>query len=71
MQKDRFDEFQVAKRHRIGYQTLFLTIALIVANGIIKMNFIWADPYDGNACVDSYSANVFYCNVDLERRVYE
>lgn len=44
MQKDRFDEFQIAKRHRIGYQTLFLTIALIVANGIIKMNFIWADP---------------------------
>lgn len=44
MQRDRFDEFQIAKRHRIGYHTLFLTIAIIVANGIIKMNYIWAGP---------------------------
>lgn len=44
MQKDRFDEFQIAKRHRIGYQTLFLTIALIIVNGIVKMNYIWAEP---------------------------
>ena len=49
MKKDRYDEFQVAKRHQIGYQALFLTIALIVVNGIIKMNYIWADPIDGNA----------------------
>lgn len=44
MQNDRFDEFQIAKRHRIGYQAFILTIALIVVNGIIKMNYSWADP---------------------------
>ena len=44
MQQDRFDEFQIAKRHRIGYQAFILTIALIVVNGIIKMNYSWADP---------------------------
>jgi hypothetical protein len=44
MQQDRFDEFQIAKRHRIGFQTLFLTITLIVLNGIVKMNYIWAEP---------------------------
>ena len=44
MQKERFDEFQVAKRHRIGNQAFFLTIALIVINGIVKMNYLWADP---------------------------
>lgn len=44
MQKERYDEFQVAKRHRIGNQAFFLTIALIVINGIVKMNYLWADP---------------------------
>ena len=44
MQKERFDEFQVAKRHRIGYLAFFLTIALVVINGIVKMNYLWADP---------------------------
>lgn len=44
MKQDRYDEFQIAKRHRLGYQALFLTISLIIVNGIIKMNHIWADP---------------------------
>ena len=44
MQKGRYDEFQVAKRHRYGHHAFFLTIALIVVNGIAKMNYIWADP---------------------------
>ncbi|MCG7336671.1 hypothetical protein MHZ95_15500 [Sporosarcina sp. ACRSM] len=44
MKQDRYDEFQIAKRHRLGFQAFFLTIALIVANGIIKMNYIWAEP---------------------------
>ena len=44
MQKERYDEFQVAKRHRYGYHAFFLTMALIVVNGIVKMNYIWADP---------------------------
>ncbi|MEK5036749.1 hypothetical protein [Sporosarcina sp. FSL K6-3457] len=44
MQKARYDEFQVAKRHRYGHHAFFLTIALIFVNGFIKMNYIWADP---------------------------
>lgn len=44
MQKDRFDEFQVAKRHRYGHHAFILTMVLIVVNGIVKMNYIWADP---------------------------
>ena len=44
MKQDRYDEFQIAKRHRLGYQAFFLTIALIVVNGMIKMNTIWAEP---------------------------
>ncbi|WP_342514147.1 hypothetical protein MKY34_05150 [Sporosarcina sp. FSL K6-1522] len=44
MHKDRYDEFQVAKRHRLGYQAFFLTIVLIFVNGFIKMNYIWAEP---------------------------
>ncbi len=44
MQEERFDEFQVAKRHRLGYQAFALTMTLIIVNGIVKMNYIWADP---------------------------
>ncbi len=44
MQEDFYDEFQLAKRHRIGYQAFFLTIGLILVNGFIKMNYIWAEP---------------------------
>ncbi len=44
MQKERYDEFQVAKRHRYGHHAFFLTIALIVVNGIVKMNYLWTDP---------------------------
>lgn len=44
MKEDRYDEFQIAKRHRLGFQAFFLTIAIIFLNGIIKTNYIWADP---------------------------
>lgn len=44
MKQDRYDEFQIAKRHRLGFQAFLLTIALIVVNGMIKMNTIWAEP---------------------------
>ncbi len=44
MHMDRYDEFQVAKRHRLGFQSFFLTMTLIFVNGFIKMNYIWAEP---------------------------
>ncbi|WP_342506932.1 hypothetical protein [Sporosarcina sp. FSL K6-2383] len=44
MQQERYDEFQVAKRHRYGHHAFFLTIVLIFVNGLIKMNYIWAEP---------------------------
>lgn len=44
MQEDRYDEFQVAKRHRYGHHAFFLTMALIIVNSIVKMYYNWADP---------------------------
>ena len=44
MKQDRYDEFQIAKRHRLGFQAFLLTITLIFVNGMIKMNYIWAEP---------------------------
>lgn len=44
MQKGRYDEFQVAKRHRYGHHAFLLTLVMIVVNGIVKMNYLWADP---------------------------
>ena len=44
MQEKRFDEFQVAKRHRYGYYAFILMMVLIVMNGVVKMNYVWADP---------------------------
>jgi hypothetical protein len=44
MQEDRYDEFQIAKRHRLGYQAFALTMVLIIVNGIVKMNYLWANP---------------------------
>lgn len=46
MKKAKFDEFQLANRHRIAFQTLFIAIALIGVNGFIKENYlVWAPPY--------------------------
>ena len=44
MKNSRYDEFQLEKRHRLGYRAFFLTLVLILVNGFIKMNYIWAEP---------------------------
>ena len=43
MTNARYDEFQLANRHRIAFQTLIIVMALLMINGYIK-NFygVWA-----------------------------
>lgn len=40
-----FDEFQLQKRNKIGYQTMILLVILIMLNGFIKQFYIWAPPF--------------------------
>lgn len=46
MGKVQYDEFQLAKRHKIAYQTLILLFAMVWINGYVKSgNGVWAVPY--------------------------
>lgn len=45
MKNARYDEFQLANRHRIAFQTLILVMVLIGINGYFKASYgIWASP---------------------------
>jgi hypothetical protein len=45
MKNKRYDEFQIANRHKIAFQTLILTMILIGLNGYIKEGYgTWASP---------------------------
>lgn len=46
MEKGKYDEYQLAKRHRIAYQTLIGVFGLILVNGYVKSSYgIWAEPH--------------------------
>lgn len=46
MGKVKYDEFQLAKRHRIAYQTLIMLIIMVLINGYVKSSYgVWAEPY--------------------------
>lgn len=46
MKKGNYDEYQLAKRHKIAYQTLILLLGLIFVNGYVKSSYgVWAEPY--------------------------
>lgn len=45
MGKMKYDEFQLAKRHKIAYQTLILLFAVVWLNGYVKSIYgVWAEP---------------------------
>lgn len=45
MKIGRYDEFQLANRHRIAFQTMGIMLALIFVNGLYKDSYgIWASP---------------------------
>lgn len=45
MKMAQYDEFQLANRHRIAFQTLMITFLMIMINGYIKFFYgIWAEP---------------------------
>ncbi|MDS9471563.1 hypothetical protein [Sporosarcina pasteurii] len=45
MKNKDYDEFQLANRHRIAFQTLFITFVVIMINGYVKFIYgNWADP---------------------------
>lgn len=46
MGKVKYDEFQLAKRHKIAYQTLIILLVMVGLNGYVKSNYgVWAEPY--------------------------
>ena len=46
MGKVKYDEFQLAKRHKIAYQTLIMLLVLVWINGYVKSSYgVWAEPY--------------------------
>lgn len=44
MKKKHFDEYQVMKRYKIGYQSFFLIVVLIAVNISVSKKYAWADP---------------------------
>lgn len=46
MKKGKYDEYQLAKRHKIAYQTLIGVFGLTLVNGYVKSNYgVWAEPH--------------------------
>lgn len=46
MKNARYDEFQIANRHKIAFQSFILVLVLIGINGHVKAGYgIWASPY--------------------------
>lgn len=46
MKHAKYDEFQLAKRHKIGYQSFILMCIIILVNGYVKSRYgVWADPF--------------------------
>ena len=46
MGKVKYDESQLAKRHKIAYQTLIMLLVLVWINGYVKSSYgVWAEPY--------------------------
>ena len=45
MKNARYDEFQIANRHRIAFQSFILVLILIGVNGYVKAGYgVWATP---------------------------
>lgn len=45
MKATQYDEFQLANRHRIAFQTLVITFLMIMINGYVKSFYaVWAEP---------------------------
>lgn len=44
MSKQNFDEYQIIKRQRIAFETLFITFVLVFLNGWITSSYLWAPP---------------------------
>jgi hypothetical protein len=46
MKNARYDEFQIATRHKIAFQSFILVMILIGLNGYIKVGYgTWASPF--------------------------
>ncbi|QUW20304.1 hypothetical protein JSQ81_10500 [Sporosarcina sp. Marseille-Q4063] len=46
MKNARYDEFQLATRHKIAFQSFILVLILIGVNGYVKAGYgIWASPF--------------------------
>lgn len=43
MKKEHFDEYQIMKRYKVGYQSFFITIVLIAINIGITERYMWAE----------------------------
>ena len=44
MDNKHYDEYQIINRHKIAFQTLMITVSLVLLNGIISDIYEWARP---------------------------
>ena len=57
--QNKFDEMQLMTRRKIGTQAFFLTMIIVVLNGIISEFYVWATPAI-QACILIYIPMIFY-----------
>lgn len=44
MKNEPYDEYQMMMRHKIGYQSFFLLVILLVVNAFVGESYKWASP---------------------------
>jgi hypothetical protein len=70
MKIKRYDEFQIANRHKIAFQTLILTMILIGLNGYIKEGYgTWASPFL-EAFIMVWIPGLYFSVVSISKNAY-
>lgn len=70
MGKVKYDEFRLAKRHKIAYQTLIMLFVMVGLNGYVKSNYgVWAEPFV-EALVLIYIPGFYFAGASVWKNAY-
>lgn len=70
MKARRYDKFQLANRHRIAFQTLGVTLLMIMINGYVKFFYaVWAEPLL-EALVMIYIPVIYFTLMTIVKNAY-
>ena len=67
--KQHYDELQKLTKYKVGYQTLFVALGLMILNGYINLYFTWAVPF-AVACIILTISICYFSTVTIFKNAY-